>query len=84
MPNSHEIHLPFNRKNLVFNQFQDEMERQFPNDNYKNKISYSYFLRVWKLNCSNIKVRRWSKFSKCDFCINIMKEYQEHSIIKKD
>lgn len=65
MPDSAELHLPFFRKYEVYAHFTDEFKRLYPG---AEPPTQHYFLRTWKSDCRNIKVRRTSRFTICDQC----------------
>lgn len=65
MPDKPQLHLPFFRTADVYEVFTKEFSRLYVNDNYP---CYNYFMRVWKMHCSNIQVRKSSRFTKCSLC----------------
>lgn len=65
MPDREELHLPFFRKRDVYTHFVEEFNKLYQ---AKDPPSSNYFLRVWKQNCRNIKVRKSSRFTVCDEC----------------
>ena len=66
MPNASEIHLPYTTKIIVYDLFTKYLE-----DNNFQKISKKHFVQVWKSKLKHIKVRKVTKFSKCDICVNL-------------
>lgn len=65
MPDSNEMHLPFFKKKEVFLTFVDEFNDLYPSSKAPTE---DYFLRTWKFNCFHVKVRKNSRFTKCDTC----------------
>lgn len=64
MPDKLEQHLPFFKKSEVYVRFMEEhalLHLTVP-------PSPSYFYKVWKTWCNSIKVRKVSRFAKCDVC----------------
>jgi hypothetical protein len=39
-------------------------------DSYKHCQSQSHFNDVWKKNFSNVRLRKYCRFAKCDFCVH--------------
>lgn len=64
MPDSGEQHLPFFRKEDVYEHFVKEY-RLLYDDTPPSKC---YFTSTWKHSCAKIKVRRVSRFTKCSLC----------------
>lgn len=65
MPDRNEFHLPFFKKCEVYEAFEiefKELHRGAPIP------SISYFTHTWKQYCFYIKVRKHSRFAKCDVC----------------
>lgn len=62
MPDKDEVHLPFFRTGDVFEVFQKDFKLLYPNT---SPPMYSSFMRIWKSNCSDIKVRKSSRFKEC-------------------
>lgn len=65
MPDRNEYHLPFFKKQDVYDAFEKDFELLHRG---KQKPSPDYFFRTWKEHCHSIKVRKNSRFSKCDTC----------------
>ena len=61
MPNSSEIHLPYTTKTMVYHLFVQYLQQQ-----NIQPISMKYFIQVWKTKLNHIKVRKVTKFSKCN------------------
>ncbi len=73
MPDTNEKHLPFQSKQEVYNHFRDHFQRTTENGQC-NLPSLNYFLRTWKKSCRQIKVRKSTRFSKCDICEHLNAE----------
>ncbi len=74
MPDTGEYHLPFFRKRDVYTEF----SREFAILNGgKSPPSIPYFFKVWRHECSKIKVRRITRFSKCEECENLRAKLTE-------
>ena len=67
MPDRNEYHLPFFKKQEVFTTFEKEYDLLYRG---KEKPSTDYFYRTWKIYCPHVKVRKHTRFSKCDTCEN--------------
>lgn len=65
MPDKTEWHLPFFRRRLVYDLFRKEFQVLYPQDALP---STNYFLATWKARCFQIKVRKHSRFTKCETC----------------
>ena len=65
MPNNDEVHLPFFRKEDVFEIFKLEFQKLYPS---RPIPSESYFLSTWKNHRFQVKVRKHHRFTKCDTC----------------
>ena len=73
MPNCNERHLPFQKKDEMYNTFLEKFSRSNKNPGIKAP-SKNYFYHVWKHNCKDVKVRKSTRFSKCDICEQIRSE----------
>ena len=72
MPDSADIHLPHASKKEVYWQFlvdHNEEQSKLPEQERKHGLSYNYFLKCWKNNRFNIKLRKQMRFAKCDTCV---------------
>lgn len=67
MPDRDEQHLPFFKKQEVYERFKYE----FTLLHSTVPPSSSYFFHTWKQYCPSIKVRKVSRFAKCDVCEEI-------------
>ena len=76
MPDCTESHVPFFSKKDVYNQFKNEWGLLYP-DGSMTIPSKCYFLRIWKFHCSDIKVRKSSRFAKCETCEQLRSEIAE-------
>ncbi len=76
MPDTTDVHLPFHQKQDVFHHFKEDFKRTTMESS--SLPSKSYFLRVWKDNCRFIKVRKATRFAKCDICENLRDEIKRH------
>lgn len=76
MPDSGELHLPFFRKRDVYKHFRNEMKLLNPTGD-RPIPSKCYFLKIWKETCGNIKVRKTSRFAKCEICERLRAELAE-------
>ena len=65
MPDSSELHLPFFRKYEVYSRFVVEYKTLYPG---ASPPSRQHFLRTWKMECRNIKVRKTARFTVCEEC----------------
>ncbi len=65
MPDNGELHLPFFRKEEVYNIFKLEFKKLYPS---REVPSQSYFLSTWKKNRFKVKVRQDTRFTKCTTC----------------
>ena len=74
MPDCNEKHLPFMRKTDVYEIYVREFK-----ETYVNRVpaSHSYFMDMWNLHCSNIKVRKCSRFKKCSLCEQLRSALEE-------
>lgn len=68
MPDNNQRHLPFVNKISVFNRFKYEFGILYPS---LTSPSENYFYATWKMYCSDIKVRRAIRFTKCATCERI-------------
>lgn len=73
MPDSDERHLPFRTKKEVYAHFMEEYNR-VRTAKEASLPSANYFFRTWKLNCRHIKVRKTTRFTKCDTCEQLKSE----------
>lgn len=64
MPDKQEQHLPFFKKAEVYRRFEEEHAILYSTE----PPTPSYFYSVWKSHCSDIKVRKTTRFAKCDVC----------------
>ena len=65
MPDVNEVHLPHgSKKELYYNFLSDT--RTLHND---FECAYSYFMQIWKLLFSHVKLRKHSRFTLCDECV---------------
>ncbi len=75
MPDCNEMHLPFHQKGEVYEQFKKDFEKINGNISAQKKVpGQSYFHRVWKAECPHIKVRKATRFSKCEICESLRDE----------
>lgn len=74
MPDRDEMHLPFINKVHVYEKFIEEFKILYP---VRTTPSSSYFYSVWKANCSHIKVRKASRFTKCGTCERLRSALQQ-------
>lgn len=65
MPDRDEFHLPFFKKLEVYEAFEMEFKELHRGSTVP---SISYFTHTWKQYCFHIKVRKHSRFAKCDVC----------------
>jgi len=65
MPDCNERHLPFHVKDEVYKHFKEDFNRLNMTD---TEPCQNYFYHVWKHFCMDIKVRRSTRFAKCDTC----------------
>lgn len=65
MPDSQERHLPFLNKKQVYDLFKAEFPTLYLGE---RTPGYEYFSQVWSKNCSSIKIRKHTRFSKCTTC----------------
>ena len=65
MPDKKEQHLPYFRKDQVFQSFVSDFQKL---NGSKRLPSQSYFYAVWKKDCAQIKVRKTHRFTKCGDC----------------
>lgn len=65
MPDNNEYHLPFYKKNEVYDEFKSDFKFLYPS---RPIPSYPYFVTVWNDHCSFIKVRKFRRFAKCTTC----------------
>lgn len=65
MPDTDEFHLPFFEKTQVYQIFKKQYSIIYPTQQVP---TYSYFTAIWKTKCSNVKVRKSSRFSICSTC----------------
>ncbi len=77
MPDTNELHLPFFQKREVYALFVNEYKKLYPG----SVPSDHYFFSVWKKNCSQIKVRKASRFTICEVCEEIRSSMKD-AIIK--
>lgn len=68
MPDTGESHLPFFRKEDVFEIFVRDFKTLYPKGNVP---TFSYFTFVWKQHRSKVKVRHDTRFTKCTTCEQI-------------
>jgi len=68
MPDRVEQHLPFFNKSTVYRKFLEDFSHVHGKEHNPLPPSESYFLRVWKQECSTIKVRKHHRFAKCSEC----------------
>ncbi len=73
MPDSSERHLPFHKMYEVYSQFQEDYKRT-TSASLESLPSLNYFLKIWKLECRHIKVRKANRFTKCDICERLREE----------
>lgn len=74
MPDRDEIHLPFFRKNDVYELFVRDFKKLYP----KSLVpTSSYFYYIWKKYKSNVKVRRDTRFTKCSTCERLRDALEE-------
>lgn len=71
MPDTKEVHLPFFKKEALFEVFEFEFNRI---NNSVSAPSLGYFLRMWGKYCSHIKVRKSRRFKECDICLQLRME----------
>lgn len=65
MPDRAETHLPFRRKKDLYALFCSDFKEISNNEQAPTK---SLFYRVWKEHCGQVKIRKFSRFSKCAEC----------------
>ncbi len=65
MPDNGELHLPFFRKEEVYDVFKCEYKRLYPT---REVPCQSYFLSSWKKCKFKVKVRQDTRFTKCSTC----------------
>ena len=65
MPNTGETHLPHPSKYDLYINYIYELEIKNLNE---YKCSWSYFYTIWKDKYNNVKIKRCTTFTKCDFC----------------
>ncbi len=75
MPDTDEVHLPFFRKRDVYQYFQKEFEILYGST--LKCPCRSYFYRIWKKDCRNIKVRKLGRFAKCSTCEQLRKSISD-------
>lgn len=71
MPDNNERHLPCVSKLAVFERFKSEFMVIYP---CSSCPTAAYFYCVWKAECSEIKVRKVSRFRKCGTCESLRSE----------
>ena len=64
MPDTGEQHIPFFKKDDVYDLFVQEYAKL----HISSPPSKSYFSSIWKSHCNKIKVRKASRFTKCSTC----------------
>ena len=74
MPDSGEFHLPFFRKEDVYELFERDYKKLYPT---RSVPSISYFHAVWIQERSTVKVRKYQRFTKCDTCERIRSAFAE-------
>ena len=70
MPDNVQRHLPYVNKITVFRRFIHEFKILYPTT---VPPSENYFYAIWKKHCSDIKVRKATRFTKCATCERIRK-----------
>lgn len=65
MPDNGELHLPFFRKEDVYEVFILQFKKLYPTKDFPGK---SYFYASWKKHRFNVKVRQETRFTKCGTC----------------
>ena len=70
MPDNIQRHLPYVNKVSVFRRFVSEFNILYPGI---STPSINYFYSIWKRYCSDIKVRKATRFTKCSTCERIRK-----------
>ena len=67
MPDTDFIQLPYANKRVVYNFFQED-RFPLPTD---EKISSSFFYKIWRKKRYRIKLRKYLRFSKCNTCVRL-------------
>ncbi len=73
MPDSEERHLPFHKKYEVYAQFKEDFKRT-TSETLEGLPCMNYFLKIWKIECRHVKVRKTNRFTKCDICERLREE----------
>lgn len=74
MPDTNEKHLPYFQKSAVYDLFCAEFAKL---EKDKTPPTQSYFLITWGKYCSNVKIRKVQRFTKCTEC-----EYERDALAK--
>ena len=65
MPDRAEYQVPVAHKHIVWSMYMDDCRR---NPGIYIQVTTPFFLRLWATFFDNIKVRKWTRFTRCDFC----------------
>ena len=68
MPDRSEVHLTYRSASQVFGLLEREWESRWSSTSEPMTVSFSYFTRVWKESCNDIKIRSVHRFALCDTC----------------
>ncbi len=82
MPDKDQVHLPFSRKNDVFQHVISEFKDLYGSS--ASPPSTGYISSVWKTHCRHVKVRKKCRFTVCSICEEIRVSFENALKSKAD